>query len=421
MKIILVGNHTCGNRGDGAILRGLIDSIKKSNPEVSFDVISRHPISSSYLLDVNVSPDILFDNWKRNGKGIVSKIYRLIERRIGPNIAMGKIEKKGLWRFLPLPKQYKQFQEQLKEYDIVIQVGGSFFVDLYGTQQFEHALCAMMTNKPIYLIGHSVGPFQKKNFNKIANFIFNKVNALYLRENVSLELMKKSGISTSKCLQGSDTAWLVNNNDIHNPNYALSYWLDLISQNKVVAVTMRELAPFDQRLGISQHKYEEAFSKFIDKVIDKGFVVVAFSTCTGIESYHKDDRMIALTVKNLLKNKEKFHIIMDEFNDHEIGMLLRRCYLTVGTRLHSAIISMNFDTPAIAINYEHKSLGVMQQLDINELAVDVNDLITGDIIQRFDYVIDNYVSIKEKVITSVAKERDLGHKTISDTLQMSDR
>lgn len=421
MKIILVGNHTCGNRGDGAILRGLIDSIKKSNPEVSFDVISRHPVSSSYLLDVNVSPDILFESWKKKGKGIVSKIYRLIERRIGPNIAVGKIEKKGLWRFLPLPKQYGQFQEQLKEYDIVIQVGGSFFVDLYGTQQFEHALCAIMTNKPIYLIGHSVGPFQKKNFNKIANFIFNKVNALYLRENVSLELMKKSGITTSNCLKGSDTAWLVNNNDIHNPNYALSYWLDLISENKVVAVTMRELAPFDQRLGISQHEYEKAFSKFIDTVIDKGFVVVAFSTCTGIESYHKDDRMIALTVKDLLKNKEKFHIIMDELNDHEIGMLLRRCYLTVGTRLHSAIISMNFDTPAIAINYEHKSLGVMQQLDINELAVDVNDLITGEIIQRFDYVIDNYVSIKERVITSVAKERDLGHKTISDTLQMSDR
>ena len=45
---------------------------------------------------------------------------------------------------------------------------------------------------------------------------------------------------------------------------------------------------------------------------------------------------------------------MDELNDLEMGKILGACELTVGTRLHSAIISMNFATPAIAINYEHK-------------------------------------------------------------------
>ncbi len=43
-------------------------------------------------------------------------------------------------------------------------------------------------------------------------------------------------------------------------------------------------------------------------------------------------------------------------DDLEMGKILA-AELTVGTRLHSAIISMNFATPAIAINYEHKSAG----------------------------------------------------------------
>lgn len=32
---------------------------------------------------------------------------------------------------------------------------------------------------------------------------------------------------------------------------------------------------------------------------------------------------------------------------------------------------MNFATPAIAINYEHKSAGIMQQLGLPEMAIDI--------------------------------------------------
>ncbi len=44
-----------------------------------------------------------------------------------------------------------------------LSVGGSFFVDLYGVPQFEHALCTFMAKKPLFMIGHSVGPFRMSN------------------------------------------------------------------------------------------------------------------------------------------------------------------------------------------------------------------------------------------------------------------
>ena len=43
----------------------------------------------------------------------------------------------------------------------------------------------------------------------------------------------------------------------------------------------------------------------------------------------------------------------------EIDKILASCELTIGTCLHLAIISMNFGTPAIAIDYEHKLAGIM--------------------------------------------------------------
>ena len=51
MKLLILGNHTCGNRGDSAILRGLLDAINRLEPDAEVDVMSRYPVSSSWLLN----------------------------------------------------------------------------------------------------------------------------------------------------------------------------------------------------------------------------------------------------------------------------------------------------------------------------------------------------------------------------------
>lgn len=59
MKLLLVGNHTCGNRGDGAIIRGLIAELTEQRPDIKIDAYSRFPISSSYLLGQTLTMDPL--------------------------------------------------------------------------------------------------------------------------------------------------------------------------------------------------------------------------------------------------------------------------------------------------------------------------------------------------------------------------
>jgi len=45
-RILIVGNHTCGNRGDCAILRGLLDCLEDALPGCRIDATSRFPVSS---------------------------------------------------------------------------------------------------------------------------------------------------------------------------------------------------------------------------------------------------------------------------------------------------------------------------------------------------------------------------------------
>ncbi|WP_318388624.1 colanic acid biosynthesis pyruvyl transferase WcaK [Enterobacter sp.] len=419
MKLLILGNHTCGNRGDSAILRGLLDAITTLSPDAEVDVMSRYPVSSSWLLNRPVMGDPLFSQMKQHNTaaGLVGRVKKVLRRRYQHQVLLSRVTDSGRLRNIAIAQGFTDFVRLLAGYDAIIQVGGSFFVDLYGVPQFEHALCTFMAKKPLYMIGHSVGPFQDAQFNQLANYVFGHCDALILRERVSLDLMKHSQINTDKVEQGVDTAWLVDHHhDDFKASYAVQHWLDVAAKQKTVAITLRELAPFDKRLGTTQQAYEKAFAEVVNRVLDAGYQVLALSTCTGIDSYNKDDRMVALNLRGLVNDPLRFHVVMDELNDLEMGKIFAACDLTVGTRLHSAIISMNFGTPAIAINYEHKSAGIMQQLGMPEMAIDIRHLLDGSLTSMVADTLGQLPAINTRLATAVAAEREHGLQMVKSVL-----
>lgn len=418
MKLLILGNHTCGNRGDSAILRGLLDAITRIEPQAEVDVMSRYPVSSSWLLNRPVMGDPLYSQMKAHNTaaGLVGRVKKILRRRYQHQVLLSRVTDSGKLRNIAIAQGFTDFVRLLSNYDAIVQVGGSFFVDLYGAPQFEHALCTFMAKKQLYMIGHSVGPFQDPQFNQLANYAFGHCEALIMRETVSLDLMKQSDITTAKVEQGVDTAWLVEDDENFVPSYAVRHWLEMAGKQKTVAITLRELAPFDKRLGTTQQAYEQAFADVVNRVIDAGWQVIALSTCTGIDSYNKDDRMVALNLRKHITDPSRYHVVMDELNDLEMGKILAACDLTVGTRLHSAIISMNFGTPAIAINYEHKSAGIMNQLGMPEMAVDIRHLLDGSLAAMAADTLGQLPALNQRLATAVATEREKGALMVKSVL-----
>lgn len=419
MKLLILGNHTCGNRGDSAILRGLLDAVHRLEPDADVDVMSRYPVSSSWLLNRPVMGDPIWLQMKQHNSaaGMMGRVKKVLRRRYQHQVLLSRVTDTGKLRNIAIAQGFTDFVRLLSGYDAIIQVGGSFFVDLYGVPQFEHALCTFMAKKPLYMMGHSVGPFQDDQFNRLANYVFGQCDALILREAVSLELMKRSDITTAKVESGVDTAWLVErHHDDFEPAYTVQHWLDVAAAQKTVAITLRELAPFDKRLGTTQQAYEQAFAGVVNRILEKGYQVIALSTCTGIDSYNKDDRMVALNLRQYVSDPSRYHVVMDELNDLEMGKILAACELTVGTRLHSAIISMNFDTPAIAINYEHKSAGIMQQLGLPEMAIDIRHLLDGSLETRVADTLGQLPELNTRVSAAVAREREQGLRMVESVL-----
>ena len=407
MKILVIGNHTCGNRGDGAIIRGLIQEISAQIPHAEVDVMSRFPVSSEFLLGKPFLPDWIY-RYKRHSGGLKAKILNRLDKPKLRKQLVASAKNKNAHE--QLPEQFKNYIQSLKDYDYVVQVGGSFFVDLYGVGQFYHALCALAANTPLLILGHSVGPFENKEFCEVSEMVFARAKILGLRESVSKALLEEKFPLPKSYFEGADTAWLVRNDRVDIENSALGSFIAL---RKTVAITLRELKPFDKRLGISQETYETKYAELCNYLIGKGYNVLACSTCTGIDGYQKDDRMVALRVRKAIDQPEHFKVVMDELNDVELGTLLSQCELTIGTRLHSAIISMNFGTPAFALNYEHKSEGIMNQLGLPDFGVPLEDLCNGNLQQKVDAFLQDSGPYIEKVAVALELEKERARKMIA--------
>lgn len=411
MNLLLIGNHTCGNRGDAAILRGLIEELDRQVPGTNLTVTSRYPVSSSYLLGRSVTADPLYEWHTKNNRGVLGKIKDRIAKYWIPALMAMEMRTNWSWLRKFLPGHIVKEIELIKKYDAVVQVGGSFFVDLYGVGQFEYPFAAILAGRPLYLIGHSMGPFDGWFYRHMAFALLKYSSMVLLREPVSYELVVESNLPTGNVLKGSDTAWLVSS------GVKCSSQPDVSSSRPLVAITVRELAPFDRRLGVTQADYEQAFALLVDDLIQEGYDVIAASTCTGIDSYHRDDRMNALRVRERVCAKENFHVVMDELTDVELGELFSKCVLVIGTRLHSAIISLNFGTPAIALNYEHKSAGVMNQLDCKYLSVDISELMNGGLKDVAISTLSKISEIKNQVLPLVEREREKCASMISMCIQ----
>jgi colanic acid/amylovoran biosynthesis protein len=402
MKLLVFGNHTCANRGDAAILRGLLTWLQDEVPSAELVVNSRHPVVSEHLLGTQFSQDRLHQ-WHQRPTRPWNLSRKLT--RWGIPVLMALALRTGwCWirRLLPLP--IRKEIERMKEFDACIQVGGSFYIDLYGPEQFEQAFVAMLADRPVLLAGHSMGPFDGALYRWMAGVLLGKAAWVALRERESLNAVLDARLPRQHLFAGGDTAWLApSTRDPH----ALNRWVPTWRAGRpLVGMTMRDIGHFSTRLGITQAEYEVAMAKLVDDIIATGRDVIAVATCTAIGGYTADDMGVARSVAGRLKVPDRFHMMAGEPDDAQLGQVLGACHLVVSTRLHGAIIAMNHGTPALTVAYEHKSTGTMQQLGLGDMDIDMNSLLDGSASRRIIRLLQSVEPLTARTAKSVAVERE---------------
>jgi hypothetical protein len=86
-----------------------------------------------------------------------------------------------------------------------------------------------------------------------------------------------------------------------------------------------------------------------------------------------------------------------ELTSMDVLKIVSQCFLTIGTILHSNILSASVLTPFISISYCFKSVDFAESIDLQELTLPTFCMTKEDIIDKVNMITDGYGGIVHKL------------------------
>ena len=168
-----------------------------------------------------------------------------------------------------------------------------------------------------------------------------------------------------------------------------------------VSISVREWS--HTGAGMSVDNYAQTIADIADWLVkEKNANVVFASTCTGLAGYHKDDRLMAGQVVEHMEygQRNEVQILAGEYTPQDLIGIYEQMDLHIGMRMHSNILAMMAETPVVAIQYQFKTEGLMEQFGLLDYMIDINDVDEESLRQ----IVDNALSNRSSMMRTIQSE-----------------
>lgn len=351
MKIVITDYYSGSNRGDAAILEGVIESIRKQVDDAEYRVITENKQAAQLINGIDA-----------------------YEQQISPQ------QWKKYWKSGNSTDVLDTRQRQLyQDADLIVSTGGHHLTDTYFPAKMGMLLelyyCSRMS-APVVLFSQTIGPLQREPYRSLTRLILNRINLVTVRDEKSHDVLKKLNLSNTQTYFTADAAFAMP----HEPPRELPITLrggeavPIVNETKapVVTISVRQVGEFYSKK--KQREYIHSISELADYLIDKQNAKVVFiSTCTSIAGYEKDDRLIAHKVVDRI-NRSNVSILHGEYSPYELVDIYAQADLHVGTRMHSCILAAKAGTPIVGIEYQFKVAELLNQFGMQEYGIDVSNI-----------------------------------------------
>ena len=410
MKIVISHVYSSNNNGDAAILSAQIDELDRTFSGPQMSIMTVDVVAPGYKFDgVPVINSLMYGSVSP-ANNIVKKFVLAFAMML--YTALFALVYKTFRRKLPLPDGWRKPLQLLVEADMQVCVGGGYLraKDNHSSTvilmlMFHQIWLAKLLGKPVYLYAQSFGPYPKKIQYKIASWGLKQADLLLVRESKSFALVKKIGVPRERIFQVPDSAFMFQ----PKVNPEARKWLGLSSQSsdKIVGVTARTWLPAKE-----QAQYEQALAAFIDSVSSRPGYKVAIIAQVTLEEQNDDDRVVGRRIYEMCKHKADVVFLDRRFNHYEIKSVFANLTYLIGTRFHSVIFALTAGVPAIAIEYEHKTSGIMQDLDLGHWVIPMEKVTAEGLKRKFAEMLEaapNYRAHLSRVVPPyMARASDTG-------------
>lgn len=392
-KVSLVYTYGLKNAGDMAINLGALDLLEVTNCKIK--IFSRfnkknheYKKSADYLKKLYNNVEIL------DSPFVLERDEKLLEQL-----------KNYIKSFFVLTGVIKpdRFINQLTDSDLIIFNGGN----LFRGESISDYLRLLALMYPLRVarkfdIPYIIFPQSSSTIDKIGKMLLKNnlqnTSLLYTRENVSYYHLKKYFPQTN-IQKGIDLAFFI---DIMKHLKKIKYDIsNNVGKNKKrIAITLRSHTVGDLKT-LCRKKIDKIISiivKYIQKLHNKNYEIV-------IVCQTKKDLLISQTIYNNFSQTDSV-IMKEEYDPIKLINLYRNCNLIMGMRLHSIIMALSMNTPALGIfdkQWGNKNPGMMEKFELPYFNLNEFDL--KNLIIETENILEDEIYLREKIQNIISKDK----------------
>lgn len=378
MKVAIVNAYDRHNAGDAALLSALIGQVRLAFPaaDVSYAGLESRLEHVEFEGGRNLGS---IRRWV--GDDTVARSRRMSRKALALGLLLLPA---AALRTLARYSSTDGVSEPLGEVraldgaDLVVGLGGGYLngsPSLAGTLNVLFLLLPLILahrlRRPTVLAPQSYGPFGSRVQVAMVRFCLNRVGRVYVREDSSLALLRASGVRVSVLCRGIDSAFALDDRPAPHPAATDG------AGHLRVGITARAWLP-----GRKQESYERSLAAFVDWLQQSRGATVTLVPQVTSGYQGDDDRIVTRRVASYCATEPA---VIEEQLDH---VALRTLYgdfdFVVGTRFHSVIFSLTSGTPALAIEYEHKTSGIMGDLGLGQWVMPIEAVTADRLCRRFE-------------------------------------
>jgi colanic acid/amylovoran biosynthesis protein len=237
------------------------------------------------------------------------------------------------------------------------------------------------------LYSQSIGPVHGIWQENLLRKTLDSVDLVEPREDVSVKYLQDLK-TTSQTVPTADPALLLGEDGVFPIEH-----VQLTEGRMHVGMTVRKWFKTDEELSA----YIDAVAQTLDYLIEQHDAEVFYIPQVIAENFGDDDRIIARRVHDKVQGKQFFTVLEADLHPFQLIGLCGKMDIFIGTRMHSNIFALINHVPVVAIEYEHKTKGIMRGLGLEPLCIDIRDVTPETLRARLDLLLANPTKYKNLI------------------------